>query len=137
MISHLVTLGRRSFGIVEMGAGFESTIDIYLRVRPIVSGATALYEVDAEEGNVKWTIPRHGQLGMPNHQREHYSFKFTGIFDTESKQDEVFQKVAHKVQDPDPLAPLFMIFVFLARHDGRGFPLFPAMFANLCVQIFQ
>lgn len=81
-----------------MGAGFESTIDIYLRVRPIASGTTALFELNQEEGLVTWTIPRHVSLGMVNHQREHYTFKFSGMFDVESKQDEVFQKVAHKVE---------------------------------------
>jgi hypothetical protein len=81
-----------------MGAGFESTIDIYLRVRPINNGPTALYEIDQEEGNVKWTIPRSGSLGVTNHQREHYTFNFSDIFDKESKQDEVFQKVAHQVK---------------------------------------
>lgn len=81
-----------------MGAGYESTIDIFLRVRPIASGATALLELNQEEGHVTWTVPRHVTLGMANHQREHYTFKFSGIFDVESKQDEVFQKVAQKVE---------------------------------------
>ena len=81
-----------------MGVGYESTIDIYLRVRPIPSGATAQFELNQEEGHVTWTIPRHVSLGIVNHQREHYTFKFSGIFDMESKQDEVFQKVAHKVE---------------------------------------
>nr|PNR47993.1 hypothetical protein PHYPA_012466 [Physcomitrium patens] len=80
-----------------MGAGFDSTIDIYLRVRPISSGAKAVLELNQEEGRVTWTIPRHVSLGLANHQREHFTFKFTGLFDMESKQDEVFQKVAHKV----------------------------------------
>lgn len=81
-----------------MGTGFESTIDIYLRVRPINNGPSASYEIDQEEGNVKWTIPRSGSLGVTNHQREHYTFNFSDIFDKESKQDEVFQKVAHQVK---------------------------------------
>ncbi|KAH8960223.1 hypothetical protein BDL97_06G121000 [Sphagnum fallax] len=79
------------------GKGFESSIEIFLRMRPINSGAIAPYEVDVDAGTVVWTIPRQASLGMMNHQREHYNFSFTGIFQMESKQDEVFHKVAHKV----------------------------------------
>jgi len=80
-----------------MGTGYESTIDIFLRVRPISSGKASMFELNQEEGLVTWTIPRQVSLGMVNHQRERYAFKFSRIFDMESKQDEVFQNVAHKV----------------------------------------
>jgi hypothetical protein len=80
------------------GKGFESSIEIFLRMRPINSGAIAPYEVDVDAGTVVLTIPRQASLGMMNHQREHYNFSFTGIFQMESKQDEVFHKVAHKVK---------------------------------------
>ncbi|KAJ7515220.1 hypothetical protein O6H91_22G006000 [Diphasiastrum complanatum] len=75
---------------------YESNIDIYLRMRPMSSNVAA-YEVDEEAVRVQWLMPRQAVLGMANHQREHYNFSFTGIFDVDAKQDAVFENVAQKV----------------------------------------
>ncbi|KAL2630068.1 hypothetical protein R1flu_014754 [Riccia fluitans] len=78
--------------------GFQSQIEIHLRMRPVQSNvATANYQVDHEEHTVEWVIPRQAAAGMHNHQREKYNFAFTGILGTETKQDEVFDSVAKKV----------------------------------------
>ncbi|KAH7281878.1 hypothetical protein KP509_35G000500 [Ceratopteris richardii] len=75
----------------------SSNIEIYLRMRPLLSGTASHYEIDKDERIVKWHVPRHVAAGMANHQKERYDFFFTDIFDTDSKQDEVFEKVARKV----------------------------------------
>ncbi|EFJ06488.1 hypothetical protein SELMODRAFT_135318 [Selaginella moellendorffii] len=79
-----------------MADAFESRIDIFLRMRPIEKNL-ASYEVDHDDGRVNWVVPRQAATGMVNHQRERYSFTFTGILDTDCKQDLVFETVARKV----------------------------------------
>lgn len=83
--------------------GFQSRIEIHLRMRPVNGVAVADYGLDHEEGTVEWVIPRQAAAGMHNHQREKYSFSFTGILGTESKQDEVFDSVAKKVGYIQPI----------------------------------
>ncbi|CAK9878780.1 unnamed protein product [Sphagnum jensenii] len=62
------------------GKGFESSIEIFLRMRPINSGAIAPYEVDVDAGTVVWTIPRQASLGMMNHQVSITIFHSLGSF---------------------------------------------------------
>ncbi|KAI5054771.1 hypothetical protein GOP47_0029916 [Adiantum capillus-veneris] len=65
-------------------------------MRPI-SGTPAHYEIDRDESMVQWHVPRQIAAGMANHQKERYDFFFNDIFDTDAKQDAVFEKVARKV----------------------------------------
>lgn len=81
---------------VEGQEGFDSNIEIYLRMRPHKVGI-AVHKINEEQNAVQWSVPRQAQLGMVNHQREHYNFSFTGIFDMDAKQDVVFEVVAKKV----------------------------------------
>lgn len=60
-------------------------ISIYLRIRPVTNPASKV-EVEADEGQVAFTLPRDAAGGYVNNSRENYAFKFDGIFDAEAKQ---------------------------------------------------
>ena len=71
----------------------QSFIDIYLRIRP-VSRATKALTWDPIESTVAFFIPREESRGYVNNQREEHHFKFTGVLGPDSKQEEVFDRVA-------------------------------------------
>ncbi|CAM6093821.1 unnamed protein product [Calypogeia fissa] len=76
---------------------FQSCIEIYLRLGPIIEGAVAEYTLNHDQSTVEWLVPRQPAAGMTNHQRDKYNFSFTGILGTDTKQDIVFDTVARKV----------------------------------------
>ena len=78
-----------------MVAKTKSSIDIYLRCRP-VAAASGHFASDGPNALAKFTIPKDKSHGYINNQREQYDFKFSGIIEENAKQDEVFERVARK-----------------------------------------
>eukprot|EP00899_Mesostigma_viride_P007228 jgi/Mesvir1/16506/Mv10060-RA.1 len=77
-------------------SGLDASIEIFLRVKP-VKKPSPRFEFDPAEGTVEFNLPKEIAQGLVNNQKEHYSFKFNGVFGMEAKQDEIFERVARKV----------------------------------------
>lgn len=50
-----------------------------------------------DKRNLEFTIPKDLRQGIVNNHKESYRFKFTEVFDQESSQQEVFERVAQPV----------------------------------------
>ena len=50
-----------------------------------------------QENEIKFLVPKNVRAGLVNNQKENYCYTFSGILSPESKQDEVFERVARKV----------------------------------------
>jgi len=75
------------------GKATSSSIEIYLRLRPVARPAPYV-ELEPEEAKIDFHLPRDIAAGLVNNQREHYEFHFNGLIGMEAKQDEVFERVA-------------------------------------------
>lgn len=92
----------------------DSHIKIYARIRPVharlrstpgrhwVEPATAV--PDASNSNdpsnfpkLCFHLPRDETQGLINNSRENYDFRFDRVFDTDTKQEEVFDVIAKPV----------------------------------------
>ena len=54
-----------------------------------------MYNIDGR--HLEFIIPKDLRQGIVNNHKENYRFKFTEVFDQESTQQEVFERVAHPV----------------------------------------
>eukprot|EP00762_Andalucia_godoyi_P002959 ANDGO_04112.mRNA.1 Kinesin-like protein KLP1 len=75
----------------------EDTIQIFARVRPS-KNPSPLFKCFAtsDESRVEFSKPRDSKDGYINNQREFYEFRFNGVFDQPTKQEEIFDVVARK-----------------------------------------
>ena len=74
----------------------KTSIEIYLRVKPTKKAAEG-YDLDIDEKKLLFDIPKDENQGIVNNSREHYKFKFNDVFDMDSKQDLVFDRIAKPV----------------------------------------
>lgn len=71
----------------------ESSIEIYLRVRPSL-GKPGYFQVDDIDNNrINFRLPLHTEQDVVNNSRTHYGFQFNGILDQNADQDNVFRCV--------------------------------------------
>ena len=75
----------------------RAQIETFCRIRPSPRRAANAYDVDSLDKTLTVSVPRdaEGSSG-PQNQRERYAFAFTDVFDSDTKQDEVFERVAAK-----------------------------------------
>ncbi|CAG9461013.1 unnamed protein product [Pedinophyceae sp. YPF-701] len=78
------------------GKESPSNIEIYLRLRPVPRPSPNL-TWDPIESTVLFQAPKDAGMGYVNNQREAQEYKFNGILGPDSKQDEVFTRVAQPV----------------------------------------
>lgn len=76
----------------------DETIQIFARVRP-TKVPSPYYKCFAtsDEARLEFRVPRLEEDGYINNQRELYEFKFNGVFDHQTNQEEIFEHVARKV----------------------------------------
>jgi kinesin family protein 6/9 len=82
----------------------SETIKIYARVRPPFKKrkfSADRYDIqsDTEKPRLTFRIPKDEAQGLINNSREVYDFQFDHVFDTQTKQEEVFDCVAKDVID--------------------------------------
>ncbi|KNC49808.1 uncharacterized protein AMSG_11935 [Thecamonas trahens ATCC 50062] len=82
--------------VVRQRSMAHSAIRTYCRIRPSPGRASSLYSVDALDKRLRVAVPRVADPSAPQNLRETYEFGFTDILDADTKQDEVFEKVAAK-----------------------------------------
>eukprot|EP01059_Diplonema_ambulator_P026265 TRINITY_DN4350_c0_g1_i2.p1 TRINITY_DN4350_c0_g1~~TRINITY_DN4350_c0_g1_i2.p1 ORF type:complete len:678 (+),score=195.42 TRINITY_DN4350_c0_g1_i2:52-2085(+) len=78
-----------------MGKSTTDTIKIYLRVRP-ATNPSKNYSIAKEfdHAMVKFHLDKNVHREVINNSVEDYSFKFTDVFDKETQQDQIFDRVA-------------------------------------------
>jgi kinesin family protein 6/9 len=72
----------------------KTQIETYLRLKPEESDSI---EYDIKNNFIDIKIPEDLRKGYVNNLKKSYEFKFTGIFDTDSTQEEVYQNIGQKV----------------------------------------
>jgi hypothetical protein len=72
----------------------KTQIETYLRIKP-EEGDGIDYELKNNFIDIK--IPEEMRKGYVNNLKKSYEFKFTGVFDKESTQEEVYQNIGQKV----------------------------------------
>jgi kinesin family member 6/9 len=80
-----------------MGKASANSIQIFARIRPTRT-ESGLYNKE-EDDAVEFKIPRNLDRDYVNNQKEVYKFRFNHVFDQETKQDEVFERIAKPVVD--------------------------------------
>lgn len=74
----------------------SKAIKVYCRVRPSKRASSRSYRLDKDNSMVQFNVARDTQGGRDiNHNKEEYKFKFSGVFDVDSTQDQVFEGIAH------------------------------------------
>lgn len=90
-----------------------STIKIFARVRPVnrkLKFNPSRYKVEPSLGEedpypkLTFHIPKDEAQGLINNSKEDYDFRFDRIFDTDTKQEEIFDNVAKPVVERYPLS---------------------------------
>ena len=73
----------------------SESIKIYCRLRPVTS-RKAIMRVDEnfEESRIFFNRPKRAEQGLINNTRENFAFTFNGLFNTESSQEDVFERCA-------------------------------------------
>ncbi|KAJ3222748.1 Kinesin- protein 6 [Clydaea vesicula] len=83
----------------------NSTIKIYARIRPPRAGKllkekpTRTYEINTSSPVplITFKVPKDESQGLINNQKENHDFKFERIFESDTKQEEIFDVVAKDV----------------------------------------
>eukprot|EP00979_Chaetoceros_neogracilis_P017568 scaffold10241_cov256-Chaetoceros_neogracile.AAC.24 len=70
-----------------------TTIEVFLRVRPSKSPSGYFQQHDIDESQITVQVPKQSLDLTFNNLQNQYAFKFNGILDPKSKQDEVFRKI--------------------------------------------
>lgn len=79
------------------GQNNPDTIQVYCRIRPVdESKANYLIDKSFEQSVLHFRKPRSIEAGPVNNSIESYNFPFTGVFDQNVDQDEVFERCAKK-----------------------------------------
>jgi hypothetical protein len=73
----------------------DQRIDVFLRLRPTPK-SVGIYAIDS--GNrISFDVPKDERGGLINNTKEHFEFLFSSIFDTSTKQEDVFEQVARPI----------------------------------------
>ena len=84
----------------------QSNIETYLRLKPIlyekcankdIKSRMIKYEIDKDNNKIEIQIPNEYNSGYINNSKKSYEFKFTGIFEPDSTQEEIFNKIGNKI----------------------------------------
>ena len=84
----------------------QSNIETYLRLKPIlyekctnkdIKNKMIKYEIDKDNNKIEIQIPNEYNSGYINNSKKSYEFKFTGIFEPDSTQEEIFNKIGNKI----------------------------------------
>eukprot|EP00002_Diphylleia_rotans_P033221 TRINITY_DN703_c0_g3_i5.p1 TRINITY_DN703_c0_g3~~TRINITY_DN703_c0_g3_i5.p1 ORF type:complete len:860 (-),score=162.25 TRINITY_DN703_c0_g3_i5:1427-4006(-) len=79
-----------------MGKTEEGAIEVFCRIKPTPKAANC-FIIHPLDHKIEFVFPKSVlDLGYVNNTRERYEFKFSDIFSTDAKQDEVFEKVGRK-----------------------------------------
>ena len=76
-------------------ASKDRGVKIFLRVRP-TKKSSGYFKFENDEGRVDFHIPTEQIHGHVNNTRQNYKFKFNGLLDMKTTQEEVFDKVAKR-----------------------------------------
>ncbi|XP_062523206.1 LOW QUALITY PROTEIN: kinesin-like protein KIF6, partial [Corticium candelabrum] len=109
--------------IKQQNMHLHQTIRIFCRIKP-TNAKTGLYEVTLTRQNaphVTFYIPRSESDGLVNNRREAYPFKFNKVFDQQTSQDEVFERVAKEVIDNVLAGYNGTIFAYGQTGSGKTF----------------
>ena len=82
-------------GFQRLPAMASSTIDTFLRVRPARKAAGFFNVADDHTATVD--VPQDEALGFVNNKRTSWRFGFNGVLNTDSTQEDVFERVAQPV----------------------------------------
>lgn len=69
----------------------DSTIDVFLRIRPSSNQSTCLERDELSEDKIYFKVPV--DVSTVNNTKSHYGFEFNGILDEKASQKDVFQTV--------------------------------------------
>ena len=84
----------------------QSNIETYLRLKPIlyekctnkdIKNKMIKYEIDKDNNKIEIQIPNEYNSGYINNSKKSYEFKFTEIFEPDSTQEEIFNKIGNKI----------------------------------------
>jgi hypothetical protein len=85
----------------------KSHIETFLRIKPgdknknssEFSNSSTSTEINYELKNnfIEIRVPEEMRKGYVNNLKKSYEFKFTGIFDTNTSQEEIFENIGQKV----------------------------------------
>jgi len=77
----------------------KAQIEAYARIRPHNGNAShqSMYLIDKNKKILEIMVPKDLKQGVVNNMKENYAFKFSSVFDQDSSQAEVFEKVAKPV----------------------------------------
>ena len=74
----------------------DAQIQVFARMRPS-KRVSRNYAIDDTRGAIEFTIARDASLGYINNQREAYEYSFSGVFDTQTTQADMFDAAARPV----------------------------------------
>ncbi|XP_022097361.1 kinesin-like protein KIF6 [Acanthaster planci] len=98
-------------------------IKIFCRIKP-TKAKTGLFEIDEDDGGLpklSIVVPRDLASGFINNKKEEYNFRFDGLFDQYTKQDEIFDNVAKDVVNNCLLGYNGTIFAYGQTGSGKTF----------------
>jgi hypothetical protein len=72
----------------------KTQIETYLRIKPEESEGI---EYETKNNFIDIKIPEEMRKGYVNNLKKFYDFKFTGIFDKESTQEQIYETIGQKV----------------------------------------
>jgi kinesin family protein 6/9 len=72
-------------------AAVDSTIDVFLRIRPSKNKSTYFERDEIDEKKIRFKVPV--DQSTVNNTRTHYGFEFNGVLDEKASQKDVFQTV--------------------------------------------
>jgi len=80
-------------------SAINSTIQVYARLRPSPKLAKSQITLDPTSSRIEFRVPKESASGYINNKKEIYEFKFNQLFDTNTKQEEIFEQIAKPVVD--------------------------------------
>ena len=90
----------------------KSNIETYLRLKPLlneennnnknIKSKMIKYEIEEDKNKSKIFIqvPKEYNIGYADNSKKSYEFKFTGIFEPNASQEEIFNKIGTKIINP-------------------------------------
>lgn len=98
----------------------KQAIEIVCRIRPSKKQVPC-YDIVPSEGRLHFKIPKNLQVGEINNTREEYDFFFNQILDTNTTQEEVFERLAQKSIDSVLEGINSTIFAYGQTGSGKTF----------------
>ena len=76
----------------ETAAAADSSIDVFLRIRPSKNPSTYFERDEIDDNKIRCKVPVNDTTFV-NNSRSHYEFEFNGVIDTNASQNDVYKTI--------------------------------------------